>query len=96
MFPRQREIRRAMVECGRLPCRCRVALHAICREIARRMVGVCRPGIVRLVAAETLRGRSLEFSIDVAIGTWRRKMGPCKGKRREGMIETPVPRVRRD
>jgi hypothetical protein len=96
MFPGEREIRRVVVERGGLPCRCRVALHAICREIARDMVRVRRRGEIRLVAAETLRRRPFEFSIDVAIGAGGRKVRAGEGKRRKGMIKTAVPRIRRD
>jgi len=64
-----------------------VALRAIVREPLRRMIGIPRAVIIRLMARITRGGRAYELPVHVALCTGHRCVPSGERKRRSGMIK---------
>jgi hypothetical protein len=86
MRPGQRELRIRMVESGRCPGSCSMALCAYMVEIVLHVVGVNHSLEIRLMASITLNGRIL-VPVGVTGNTLQADMSACQRELRIGMIE---------
>lgn len=65
--PRERKIAGIVIERGRPPCPCRVAVGTILTEVSRTMIGICGAVVVCEMAADTRRWKSLILVVDVTL-----------------------------